>query len=90
MMGASRQVQSPFHASGAKFTCSAHRPWEETMIDWPLTPPTQLTLIISLLAAIFACLVHWLHLAVPPLETGFVVFLLSYLVLPAGNVFRGL
>jgi hypothetical protein len=36
------------------------------MIDWPLTPPTQLTLIISLLAAIFACLVHWLHLAVPP------------------------
>jgi xanthine/uracil permease len=47
-------------------------------------------LIISLLAAIFACLVHWLHLAVPPLETGFVVLLLSYLVLPAGNVFRGL
>ena len=55
------------------------------MIDWPLTPPTQLTLIISLLAAIFACLVHWLHLAVPPLETGFVVLLLSYLVLLAGN-----
>jgi putative effector of murein hydrolase LrgA (UPF0299 family) len=43
------------------------------MIDWPLTPPTQLTLIISLLAAIFACLVHWLHLAVPPPESGFVV-----------------
>ena len=40
------------------------------MIDWPLTPPTQLTLIISLLAAIFACLVHWLHLAVPPLAGG--------------------
>ena len=60
------------------------------MIDWPLTPPTQLTLIISLLAAIFACLVHWLHIAVPPLETGFVVLLLSYLVLLAGNVFRGL
>jgi len=56
------------------------------MIDWPLTPPTQLTLIISLLVAIFA----WLHLAVPPLETGFVVLLLSYLVLLAGNVFRGL
>jgi len=60
------------------------------MIGWPLTPPTQLTLIISLLAAIFACLVHWLHLAVLPLETGFVVLLLSYLVLLAGNVFHGL
>jgi hypothetical protein len=31
------------------------------MIDWPLTPPTQLTLIISLLAAIS-----------PALFTGFI------------------
>jgi hypothetical protein len=63
---------------------------EATMLDWPLTPPTQLTLIISLLLAIFACLVHWLHLAVPPLQTGFVALLLAYLALLAGNVFRGL
>jgi hypothetical protein len=64
--------------------------WEDMMLDWPLTPPTQLTLIISLLIAIFACLVHWLHIAVPPFETGFVVLVVGYLVLLAGNVFRGL
>jgi hypothetical protein len=63
---------------------------EDTMLDWPLTPPRQITLIISLLFAVFACLVHWLHIAVPPLTTGFVILLLGYLGLLAGNVFRGL
>ena len=58
------------------------------MFDWPLTPPKQLTLLISLVLAIFACLVHWLHIAVPPFGTGFLLLLLGYLVLLAGNVFR--
>jgi hypothetical protein len=40
------------------------------MFDWPLTPPKQATLLVSLALAIFACLVHWLHIAVPPLKTG--------------------
>jgi hypothetical protein len=88
MTGASRQVQSPFHASGAKFTCSAHRPGGN--YDRLATHPAHTDANHIILAAIFACLVQWLHLAVPPLETGFVVLLLSYLVLLAGNVFRGL
>src|SRR5262245_42817301 len=29
------------------------------LIDWPLTPPTQWTSLISLLLAIFAALVHY-------------------------------
>ena len=33
-------------------------------------------------------LVHWLHIAVPPFGTGFVLLVLGYLVLLAGNVFR--
>jgi len=32
------------------------------MFDWPLTPPKQATLLVSLALAIFACLVHWLHI----------------------------
>jgi hypothetical protein len=32
------------------------------MFDWPLTPPKQVTLLVSLILAIFACLVQWLHL----------------------------
>src|SRR5262245_438375 len=31
---------------------------------------------------------HWLHVAVPLFHTGFVVLVLGYLVLLAGNVFR--
>ena len=58
------------------------------MFDWPLTPPKQLTLLISLILAIFACLVHWLHVAVPLFHTGFTVLVLGDLVLLAGNVFR--
>jgi hypothetical protein len=60
------------------------------LIDWPLTPPTQLTLLVSLLLAIFAALVHYVPLAVPHLHTDFTVLMLGYLVLLAGNVFRGL
>ena len=44
------------------------------IFDWPLMPPTQLILIISLLIAIFTCLVHCLYLAVPPFKTGSLVF----------------
>jgi len=57
------------------------------MFDWPLTPPKQVTLIVSLILAVFACLVHWLHLA-SALHSGFVLLVLGYLVLLAGNVFR--
>lgn len=58
------------------------------MLDWPLTPPKQITLIISIFLAIFACLVHWLKIAVPPFDSGFTVLLMGYMVLLAGNVFR--
>lgn len=60
------------------------------MFNWPLTPPTTMTLSVSLILAIFAALVHWVPLAVPHLHTGFTVLMLGYLVLLAGNVFRGL
>jgi hypothetical protein len=61
--------------------------WEDAMFDWPLTPPKQVTLLLSLILAISACLVHWLHIAAP-LGSGFVLLVLSYVVLLAGNVFR--
>ncbi|MGH6865217.1 MAG: hypothetical protein ACREDO_03355 [Methyloceanibacter sp.] len=60
------------------------------MRDWPLTPPTSVTLLISLVLAIFAALVHWVPLTVLYMQTGFTVLMLGYLVLLAGNVFRQL
>ena len=60
------------------------------MFEWPLTPPRQITLIVSLLIAIFAALVHWAHIAGTSLGTGFTVLLIGYMVLLAGIVFRGI
>ena len=58
------------------------------MFDWPLTPPKQVTVLLSLILAISACLVRWLHIVAPPLGSGFVLLVLGYVVLLAGNVFR--
>ena len=58
------------------------------LIDWPPTPLTQWTLLISLLLAIFAALVHYVPLTVPHLHSGFTVLMLGYLVLLVGNLFR--
>ena len=61
---------------------------EDTMIE--LTPPKQVTLLISVLVAILAALVHWGVIPLPQLHTGFTVLLIGYLILLAGNVVRGI
>jgi hypothetical protein len=55
-----------------------------------LTPPKQITLLISVLVAIFAALVHWGVIPVTQLHSGFTVLLIGYLILLAGNVVRGI
>ena len=47
------------------------------MFNWPLTPPTVLTLLVSLALAIFAALIHWVPFAVPHIQTGFSVLMLG-------------
>ena len=54
-----------------------------------LTPPTKVTFIISVILAVIAAFIHFAHLAIPLVHSGFVVLLLGYLVLLAGNVLRG-
>ena len=55
-----------------------------------LTPPKQVTLLISVLVLIFAALVHWGIIPIPQLHSGFTVLLIGSLVLLAGNVIRGI
>jgi small-conductance mechanosensitive channel len=56
-----------------------------------LTPPTRLTFIISLVLAILALLVHYAHVAVPVVSAHvFETLLIAYVVLLAGNLFRGI
>jgi hypothetical protein len=55
-----------------------------------ISPPKQVTLLISVLIAIFAALVHWHVIPLPQLHTGFSVLGIGYLLLLAGNLLRGL
>lgn len=61
---------------------------------FPLTPPKQMTFLISVLLAIAAVVVRYLvytGVQMPPfLPTGgFLLLLIAYLVLAAGNLFEG-
>jgi hypothetical protein len=63
-------------------------------IMFPLTPPRQLTFLISVVLAIAAVVVRYLvytGVQMPPfLPTGgFLLLLVAYLVLAAGNLFEG-
>ncbi len=56
-----------------------------------LTPPTRLTLILSVVLVILALLVRYAHVSVPVVSTHvFETLLIGYLVLLAGNLLRGL
>jgi hypothetical protein len=56
-----------------------------------ITPPTRVTLIISVVLAAVAAIVHFAHIELPVFPThGFAMLLLGYLVLLAGNLIRGM
>jgi hypothetical protein len=64
--------------------------WGRTM-PFRLTPPTQLTLLISVVLAILAVLLHYTGISIPSGGTHtFGLLLLGYLVLLAGNVIDGI
>ncbi len=56
-----------------------------------LTPPAKATFLISVVLAILALLVQYAHAAIPlVVDHGFEALLIAYLVLLAGNLFRGI
>ena len=60
---------------------------------FPLTPPKQVTFIISVVLAIAAVVIRYLvytGVQMPPFfpTGGFLMLLIAYLVLAAGNLFR--
>ena len=61
---------------------------------FPLTPPKQLTFLLSVVLAIAAVVVRYLvytGVQMPPFfpTGGFLLMLAAYLVLAAGNLFEG-
>jgi hypothetical protein len=56
-----------------------------------LSAPKNVTFIVSVVLALVAVVVHFAKVDLPILPTqGFVILLLGYLVLAAGNVVRGM
>jgi hypothetical protein len=58
---------------------------------FPLTPPKQVTLLISVAVVIIAVVLRYLaYMGNSPFPTGgFTILLIGYLVLLAGNVLEG-
>jgi hypothetical protein len=56
-----------------------------------ITPPARVTLIISVVLAVFAVIIRLAHIELPVFPThGFVMLLVGYVVLLAGNLVRGM
>ena len=55
-----------------------------------LSAPKVVTFSIAVVIALIASIIHYAHLSVPYVTTGFTILLVGFLVLAAGNVFRGL
>ena len=70
--------------------CFLRRLWETLMAYYWLTPPSRAVFFLSVLLAVLALLVRYAHIAIPvvshyPFET----LLVGFLLLLAGNLFKG-
>jgi hypothetical protein len=54
-----------------------------------LTPPKHVTFYISVAVAVIAVIIHYADVTIPYVHSGFVILLIGYLVLLAGNVLEG-
>jgi hypothetical protein len=54
-----------------------------------LSAPKNVTFIVSVVIAVIAAAIHYAHIQIPLIHTGFGILLVAYLILAAGNVLRG-
>ena len=54
-----------------------------------LTPPKHVTFYISVALAVVAAVIHYFNIPNPITHSGFIILLVGYLVLLAGNVLDG-
>jgi hypothetical protein len=55
-----------------------------------LSAPKVITFSVAVVIALIAAIIHYAHLSVPVVHSGFTLLLVGFLVLAAGNVLRGL
>jgi hypothetical protein len=54
-----------------------------------LSAPRHVTFFISIAVAVIAVIIHYAKIDIPHVQSGFVILLIGYLVLVAGNVLDG-
>ena len=55
-----------------------------------LSASNPITFFISLILAVIAVIIHYTGVTIPHVHSGFVILLVGYLILVAGNVLGGL
>jgi hypothetical protein len=55
-----------------------------------LSAPRIITFVISIIIAAVAVVIHYANISIPHVHSGFVVLLIGYLILAAGNLLRGI
>ena len=55
-----------------------------------LSAPKVITFGVAVAIALVAAIIHYGHVAVPYMHTGFTLLFVGFLILAAGNVLRGL
>ena len=59
-------------------------------MPFQLTLPAQATFSVSVVIAVIAVVLHYANIAIPHVtQSNFVTLLVGYLVLVAGNLFKG-
>ena len=55
-----------------------------------LSAPKVITFGVAVVIALIAAIIHYAHLSVPVVHSGFTLLFVGFLVLAAGNLLRGL
>ena len=75
----------------AKLTFQAHQPGlKGGNMQLDLSAPKVVTFGTAVVIALIAAIIHYAHLTVPYMHTGFSLLLVGFLILAAGVVLRGL
>jgi len=54
-----------------------------------LSAPKNITFVVSIIIAAVAVVIHYANISIPHVHSGFIVLLIAYLILAAGNLLRG-
>jgi uncharacterized membrane protein YcaP (DUF421 family) len=54
-----------------------------------LSAPRIITFVVSIIIAAVAVVIHYANISIPHVHSGFIVLLIAYLILAAGNLLRG-